>query len=379
MTDSIYPDLSNVKKILVIKLRHLGDVLLTSPVFSTLRQRFPKARIDAYVYSDSLCLVDENPEIDSCLEYPLAWKKKKFFSKIYHEWTLLRKIRSRKYDLVINLTEGDRGAIVAKFSGASIRVGFDPEGTGMFGKSKLYTHLVQFCPNPRHAVERNLDTLRRIGIFPTFAQKELFLPVQKNALEKMKALVGEGFILIHPASRWNFKCWPAEKMRELALALESDGRKLVFTSGPAADEKEMLRQISEGLQGINLAGQISLRELGALVSLCEMVICVDSLPFHMANALKKPVVALFGPSSELNWGTWRNEKAKVITQLFSCRPCNQEGCGGSRVSDCLVTIPVERVLRAVRGENPLRSSCCGPQGLKQVGQPSLQETPFPLG
>lgn len=366
MADSNYPDLSDVRKILIVKLRHLGDVLLTSPVFSTLKARFPEAKIDAFVYSDCVCLLDENPFVDSCIGYPLSWKKKGFFGKLVHELRLLKKIRSNRYDLVINLTEGDRGAIVAKISGAPIRIGFDPEGTGLLWKAKFFTHLVQFCPNPRHAVERNLDALRRIGLFPTFEQKELLLPIASSTAEKMKAKVGTGFILIHPASRWNFKCWPVEKMRQLAITLEAEGKRLVFTSGPAADEKEMIQQICEGLQAIDLSGQISLKELGALVSLCDQLICVDSLPFHMASALKKPVVALFGPSSELNWGPWRNPGAKVLTQPFSCRPCNQEGCGGSRVSDCLVEISVDRVLSAVlskaKVESSRQSNCCGPLG-----------------
>lgn len=341
-----YPDLTGVKKILIIKLRHLGDVLLTTPVFSILKARLPEAKIDAYIYSDSTCLLDENPCIHACIEYPLSWKKKGFFTRFFHEVRLLLKIRSNQYDLVINLTEGDRGAIVAKFSGAAIRVGFDPEGTGFAGKKTFFTHLVQFCPNPRHAVERNLDALRRIGLFPSENEKELSLSIQPSALVKMSALVGTGFILIHPASRWNFKCWPVAKMRALAIALEAEGKRLVFTSGPAADEREMVRQICVGLQAMDLSGQISLRELGALVSICDQLICVDSLPFHLASALKKPVVALFGPSSELNWGAWRNPGAKILTQPFSCRPCNQEGCGGSRVSDCLVEISVERVVEA---------------------------------
>jgi heptosyltransferase-3 len=348
MTYGDYPDLKNVKKILIVKLRQLGDVLLTGPVFSALKSRLPEAAIDAYVYSESLSILEGHPAIDSFLSYDRNWKKRFFFFRLYQEWKLLREIRRRRYDLVINLTEGDRGAIAAKYSGATIRVGFDPKGKGLFGKKKLYTHVAKNCPSLRHTVERNLDAVRRIGIFPTELERDLFHHVPLEALERMKQRVGEKFILIHPTSRWRFKCWPSEKMRALSKALLDDGARLVFTAGPDAAEIEMVKEITQGIEVCNLAGQISLKELAALIQLSSLLICVDSLPLHLASALKKPVVAIFGPTSEITWGPWRNPHAKIVSQNLSCRPCYQDGCGGSKVSDCLVSLSVDAVLRQVR-------------------------------
>ena len=76
-------------------------------------------------------------------------------------------------------------------------------------------------------------------------------------------------------------------------------------------------------------------------------ICVDSVLLHIASATKTPVVALFGPTSEQNWGPWMHVKAKVVTQNFSCRPCYQDGCGGSKKSDCLLRIPQNAILAAL--------------------------------
>ena len=125
------------------------------------------------------------------------------------------------------------------------------------------------------------------------------------------------------------------------------GIKLVFTSGPDREEKQMVNSICEGLDAFNLAGKISLQELGALILLSDCLLCVDSVPFHMANALKKKVVALFGPTSEITWGPWRNPHASVIVKPFSCRPCYQDGCGGSKRSDCMETIEVQEVMEVV--------------------------------
>ncbi len=345
MTYGDYPDLRGVKKILVVKLRQLGDVLLATPVFSALRQQFPQAEIDAYVYSEAAVLLEGHPAVHAVLSCDRRWKKLGIFRRVFKELTLLAQIRRNSYDLVINLTEGDRGAAAAKVSGAPIRVGFNPKG-GLLQRG-VYTHIAKHCPSLRHTVERNLDALRRLGIFPSHTARELVLHVDADALAKVKAIAGEGtFILIHPTSRWMFKCWSVDKMKMLAERLLASGHRLIFTSGPDAREKDMLDQICAGLPVVNLAGQISLKELIAFVYMCHKLVCVDSLPFHIASAFKKPVAALFGPTSEITWGPWRNPNAVVLTRDLPCRPCYQDGCGGSKVSECIIGLEVNRVLQS---------------------------------
>jgi heptosyltransferase-3 len=109
----------------------------------------------------------------------------------------------------------------------------------------------------------------------------------------------------------------------------------------------MVAEMAAGIACLNLAGKIDLQELMALVQLSDRLICVDSLPLHIASALQKPVVAIFGPTSEITWGPWKNAQARVVSQNYSCRPCYQDGCGGSKRSECLVTLSVEDVLRFV--------------------------------
>jgi heptosyltransferase-3 len=100
-------------------------------------------------------------------------------------------------------------------------------------------------------------------------------------------------------------------------------------------------------QVLNCAGKLSLKELAALIQMSKALICVDSVPLHIASALKTPVVAMFGPTSEQNWGPWMHPKARVVAQQFSCRPCYQDGCAGSKMSDCLFTMPQSRILSAL--------------------------------
>jgi heptosyltransferase-3 len=341
MTYGDYPDLGNIKKILVVKLRQLGDVLLTGPVFSALKAKFPEAQIDAYIYSESYPMLEGHPAISNLIGYDRGWKKIGLLGRLKKEFTLLRSIRKEGYDLVINLTEGDRGALAARASRARIRVGFPPKGRWQKG---LYTHVAKICPSLRHTVERNLDALRRIGIFPKPEERDLFLAISEEARDKVREWVKGPFTVIHPTSRWRFKCLPVVKMRELTQALLQEGKRVVFTSGPDLVEREMVLQIVEGLDVVNLSGKISLQELAAIIDESERLICVDSVPFHMASALKKKVVAFFGPTSEITWGPWRNPNATIISQHFSCRPCYQDGCGGSKVSDCLATLSIQTAL-----------------------------------
>jgi heptosyltransferase-3 len=226
MTYGDYPDLSVVKKILVIKLRQLGDVLLTGAVFETLRSHLPDARVDAYVYTESFPMLEGHPGVGGLIGYDRSWKKLGWMGRLKKEWQLLRAIRKGQYDLVVNLTEGDRGALAARISRAGIRVGFEPKGRWQKG---LYTHVVKHCPGLRHTVERNLDVLRRIGIFPEVGERELFLEVPEEARRRVRGWIEGPFVVIHPTSRWRFKCWPVEKMRQLTEELIRRGKRVVFT------------------------------------------------------------------------------------------------------------------------------------------------------
>ena len=106
------------------------------------------------LYKDTIPMLEGHPAISKFHGYDRSWKKLGLFGKLSKEFSMLKKIRKEKYDMVINLTEGDRGALVALVSGAAIRVGVDPEGNGFMGKKKIYTHIVKNCKTPRHTVEK---------------------------------------------------------------------------------------------------------------------------------------------------------------------------------------------------------------------------------
>jgi heptosyltransferase-3 len=364
--------------VLVVKLRHHGDVLLTSPVFSNLQAALPSAAIDAMVYKDTIPMLDGHPAIRHCWGYDRGWKKLGLIGKLAQEFALLRKIRSEKYDLVINLTEGDRGAIVAFVSGAPIKVGLHPEGKGFIGKERIFTHLVKNCKTARHTVERNLDALRRIGIFPTPEERDLLFSIPEASRQRVLELLSKaglkqgGYFLLHPVSRWKFKCWPPSLVAKLIEALHQKGEKIVMTSSLDTQELQMVDDILKLVPHVpvfNLCGKTSLKEFGALIQMSRCLVCVDSVPLHISSALKTPAVALFGPSSEINWGPWMNRNARVVAQNLPCRPCLMDGCGGSKMSDCLHTLPVSQVLQAIT--QVVAQS--GVDSDNRKGQPAMQQ------
>jgi len=335
-------DSSRIRRVLVTKLRHHGDVLLASPVLGALKRHIPQAEIDALVYQDTRDMLSGHPALS---QLHLLAKG----GSLRGEWRLLHALRSRRYDLMVHLTSSARGAWLARVLRPAVSIA--PKHPGRLYRNS-FTHLYPHA-NARHMVECNLDALRRIGLWPEEADKKLVLvagaEAERAAEKHLRDLGLEAgkFILIHPTSRWQFKCWPEEKVAELALRLAERGFPPLFTSAPDAHETGMIQRILARLPfpAPSLAGRLTLKELAALTARARLFIGMDSAPMHIAAAVGTPVVVLFGPSGANIWGPWQ-VPARVITSDHSCRPCGLDGCGGSKRSDCLEVIPTARVLDA---------------------------------
>jgi heptosyltransferase-3 len=169
-----------------------------------------------------------------------------------------------------------------------------------------------------------------------------------DALLASHGLAGKPFIQAHPTSRWLFKAWTEPRNAELLRALVHDGHRVVVTGAPDAREKAIVGRILQqaGSGVVDLSGQLTLREMGALSARAKLFFGVDSAPMHIASAMGTPVVALFGPSGEHEWGPWKVAH-RIVTSTHPCRPCGNDGCGGGKVSECLTTLPVDRVRSAI--------------------------------
>ena len=373
-------DFSAVRRVLVTKLRHHGDVLLTSPVFSALKAHAPHVEIDALVYRETAPMLANHPSIARIFMIDRQWKKQGVFAQARDEWKLASSLRHRHYDLLVHLTEHWRGAWLKRLLG--IRWAVAPQRPGVSPSWKRsFTHLYAMPRGTmRHMVEVNLDALRKIGVHAAADAKRLLLVPGDEAearvdnLLRDNALEPRAFIQLHPGSRWLFKCWPEHRVAALVRRLIDEGERIVVTAAPDPVELSMVERILSdvsssargstadgerdvhGVDGkaaqrpdvVNLAGQLTLPELAALTARARGFVGVDSAPMHIAAAMGTPAVALFGPSGEIRWRPWMVTHRVVASPEFPCRPCGNDGCGGSKVSDCLTTLPVERVHAALR-------------------------------
>ncbi len=348
-------DITQVRRALVIKLRHHGDVLLSSPVFTALKRAAPEAEIDALVYRETAPMLEGHPAISVLHTIDRALKKSGPFARLRGEWRLWRALRARRYDLVVHLTEHPRGAWLTRLAGARYGVAPERERAGWFWRSCFTHRYLLPLASPRHTVETHLDALRRIGIWPDDADKALVLVPGAAAeagvakLLAAHALARGRFVLIHPGSRWLFKCLPAAPTAAMLDRLAADGWPLVMTGAPDLAEVALVSAIKAAMHSpvVDLSGQLTLPELGALIAAARVFIGCDTAPMHMAAAMGTPVVAWFGPSDERVWGPWRVPHRVVVSTAHPCRPCHNNGCGGSNNSDCLLTLPLAQVSAAV--------------------------------
>ncbi|QJR16455.1 putative lipopolysaccharide heptosyltransferase III [Usitatibacter palustris] len=343
-------NLSSVQRILVVKLRHHGDVLLSSPVFQVLRNRAPHAELDALVYADTRDMLAGHPAIANLHTVDRAWKRQGLVAQARHEGALIKTLSARKYQLILHLTDHWRGAWLAQ--ALRPRWSVAPNRASRFWRWS-FSHRYPVAAS-RHTVETNLDALRRVGVYPEESEKRLVMEPGPEATQRVDALLAaqglapKSFIHAHPTSRWLFKAWTEAKNAELLRALVRDGHRVVVTCAPDAREQAILGRIlaAAGPGVTDLSGQLTLREMGALTGRARLFFGVDSAPMHIASAMGTPVVTLFGPSGEAMWGPWMVPH-RIVTSGHPCRPCGNDGCGGGKISECLTQLPVERVHSAI--------------------------------
>jgi heptosyltransferase-3 len=350
LPDRIPPE--EIKRVLVIKLRNHGDVLLTSPVFKTLKDNLPNAEIDALVYEDTKEMLSGHPCISNIFLIKKKTKNKSLVDRIITELNLFKSLKNRNYDLLINLCGHNRGVTLKKLLSIKYAVAPKNAARSRFAK-KAYTHLVGYpATGVRHIVECELDALRRIGIYPKEEQKKLILAPGDVAIEKVNQLLTANqvevskLVHIHPCSRWKFKCLPNTHVAHIIDEISKMGFTPVITGAPDPIEIVMIDEIIKkcAKKPINLAGQLSLKDLAALSQKSRIFLGVDSAPMHIAAAMNTPVVAIFGPSAEYSWHPWCEKYAVVTNTQYPCRPCRIAGCGNGKVSECLETLNPNHVI-----------------------------------
>ena len=326
-------------KILVIKLRYIGDVLLTTPILRILRNNFPQARITALVNEGTEAVLQQNPCLDDIAVLPSGnWVKQIQF---------LNLIRSRRFDCVIDLSDGDRSAILTAISGAEMKIGLNNEGRV---RGQVYSWSVQGQYGTMHMVDYYAQTLTPLGIEPRICDPEWNVSDDESQVVQQilsdHGLANKKWIMLHPAARYWFKAWPADRFAAIGTLFAKEGYQIVLVG--SEDEQNVAQEVICAAKEtiINLVGKTSIRELGALMKVCALFIGNDAGPMHMAAAVGCPVVGLFGPTDPTVWGP-RGKKVQTIYKGLDCRECFHPGCQRGEMS-CMNLIGVEEVLKAAK-------------------------------
>jgi lipopolysaccharide heptosyltransferase II len=371
----------SIRRILIIRLDLIGDVVLTLPAVRALHRAYPEAEIDFLALETSAGILANEPEIARVLTFdPYLWRRR-FSALNPATWravrAFVRTMRARHYDLAVSVA-GDIASILARLSGAPRRVGFAGEA---------YANLLT-VPVPggryrrrQHEVQYVLTLAEAAGARVAASDAGLALHVPREARESaVRTLAAlrercgrEGpVVALHPGARnGQAKRWPTTSIATLAsrLALECDA--LVLLTG-AAGEAPLAAAVERGCHGaaINLCGTTSLPELTALLAVSDVVVSGDSGPMHIACAVGTRVVALHGPTDPAISGPTAPD-ALVLRLPLWCSPCYD----ASATAECRFGNPVcmkglsadlvfAAVLRQLRG--------VAPQAGRRVGQPTVR-------
>ncbi len=333
-------------RILVIALKHIGDVIVATPALRALKERWPQAEIELLVSTGMGELVRGLPTVSVLHEVDRAALRGRSLA----EWAFVRTLRARRYDIAVDLTGGERSAWYAFLSGAKVRVGADdPKG---FPGRRLLFHAVTAW-GAGHYAQSFVDILAPLGITAAAGALEIAIdPAAAAAVQPLLTRAPRPRAVVHPVSRWMFKSWPAASCAQTISGLLQRKLSVILTAGPAAAEKERAAEIlallpaAEKERVVVASGTLTLMQLAALIQNADIFLGVDSAPMHIASATNKKTVALFGPSGEHNWGPWKNINT-VLSADKGCRPCGKDGCEGSKKSECLEMITAAQILSAV--------------------------------
>jgi len=341
-----------ITRILIIQLGDIGDVVWATPMFRAVKGAYPQAAVSVLVREDLGALLEADPSLHKIFE--VKRYKGNLIEKIRKNIRFLRTLRQEHLDLVLDVRLDDRGAFMAFFTGAPIRISIFHRNIPW--RNRLFTHLIDpYPPNAetRAAAEQSLQIVRAFGIDVKDTIPKLW--VGDKTVEKMRRLLSrEGvagtkdYVSINPFSRWPYKEWNREKWIQIIDWLWNDYKVSAVIVG-SSEEKEGAEYIKNHSCGqvFNLTGKTTLGELAGLLSLSLLHIGVDSAAPHIAAALGTPTVTIYGPSV---WREWAPPGAlhSVITPDRDCAPCHQRGCDGSGVSKCLEELTVEKVRGAIQ-------------------------------
>ncbi|HEV2764355.1 MAG TPA: glycosyltransferase family 9 protein [Pyrinomonadaceae bacterium] len=337
-------DWGAVRRVLVVRLRSVGDTVLATPALHALRRFLPRARVDVLLEDWVAPLLEGSEDVDRVVTV----KKNDTRSRL----SVARGLRAARYDVAFNLHGGSTSTLLTRASGAIRRVGY-----ASYRYSFLYTDA---APHPSalwqqektHSAEQQLGLLGWTGV-PVTDRPPTRLSATPQASEAIaRRLMTAGvdptrpFALMHPAAAFESKTWATENFARVAEQLDARGLQTVAVASP--HEREVLQALhAETRARVVGFEDLSLPELNALAARAALFVGNDSGVAHVAAAFGVPSVVVFGSSNVAHWRPWTDAPAEVVREEMPCAPCPGYTCSQFDAPECIRRVPVSRVAAAV--------------------------------
>jgi predicted lipopolysaccharide heptosyltransferase III len=324
-------------RLLLIRLRSMGDcLLLTSPV-RALKTEFPSVRVSVLVEDRFADVFDGNPDVDEII-------------RVRGKGATIAGLLARRFDAIINLHGGPTSLVYA-LSARGLRIGVEH-----YQHAWLYRTVVP-RPDPQiHTVASTLSLFRWLGVRTTTPPPLRYEPHHEAAarvrarlddagLEPDRSGAREPYVVVHPASVMSTKRWPADRFAALATWLPQTGFRAVLTCGPG--EEALVASIQNDVPATIALPGLTIPELAELIRGARGYIGNDSGPMHLATAVGTPTVAIWGSSSSVRWHPWGVEH-QVVQNPFACNPCPGYRCLVADSPLCIESVTITQVQEAVQ-------------------------------
>ncbi len=350
---SLLPDLPSGARILILRLRSIGDIVLLTPALQLLKNWRPDLRISVMVEARFRELLQGNPAIEEILIPGEGAGAGNLLSRL----GVIRSLRSRGFSLCVNLHGGPTSCLFTRWSAAPWRVGFAHyRGAGTYNILVPDARTIMNQPS-LHTAEHQAAAFFYLGLPRTeIPRAQLFCGGTQAAWwDARRATLriprDEAYAIIHPTAAYKTKEWSAEGFARIGEHLECDARIIpVYSCGPG--ESPVLDAVAKDSGGpIRRLENVSLGQFAAALSGAKLFVGNDSGPAHMASALARPLVVVFGSSSSPIWGPWprpgSNSAARVVQNPYACNPCPGDRCYQFARPECILSVAFDQVRAAV--------------------------------
>lgn len=331
-----------MRKILVINVNWLGDVIFSTPALRALRENFPDAHIGCLVISRCEEVLKNNKRINEVIVYDEYGKHRSFFAKL----KFIKYLRKKRFDEVYILHRSLKRAMIGFLAGIPNRIGYDANG-----RAFLLTKVIPAPEVLMHKIDYFLNLLSACGIKTNNRACEFFISADdendaKRILENASVKSTDKFVVINPGGNWLLKRWTVKNFAKLADLLIEKKEIKVLISG-AKNDQVLAQQIVALMKhkGLIITGITTLHQLAAIMRQAVCVVSADSGPMHIAVAVGANTVAIFGPTSPRLTGPEGEGEVVVLQEDVGCEvPCFKNNCTENR---CMEIITAEDVFAQV--------------------------------